>query len=108
MATHIGTLSKVIIDVEVEQWCENHCKQNNITELKSYYQNWKECARDNFENLLITNDEVYEKFDQKLDGDDDIYHIQKNDDGTFSYVMRFYNGATYLDECLEESLERNK
>ena len=32
----------------------------------------------------------------------DIYHFQKEDDGTISFLCQFYNGGTWLGEVLGE------
>jgi hypothetical protein len=32
--------------------------------------------------------------------------MQKNEDGTITFVMQFYNGGTCLSECIEEELEK--
>jgi hypothetical protein len=57
------------------------------------------------ETYFFVEDEIWEAFDHvKLDGDDDIYQITQNEDGTLSFIMRFYNGGTCLTECIEEEI----
>jgi len=106
METHIGKLRKVEGVTNVDHWCQTLCHSRDIHELKSYYRTWMEVVRDNFDEYLITDTEVYEKFDTVEVEDDDVYQIHENADGTLSYVMRFYNGGTCLQECLEESIEQ--
>lgn len=106
METHIGKLRKVKGISNIEQWCQTLCSSKGLFELKSYYRDWADMAKDHFgDEYLITDTEVYEKFDNVEVEDDYVYHIQENPDGTLSYVMRFYNGGTCLSECLEESIE---
>jgi hypothetical protein len=46
---------------------------------------------------------------KELDGEDDINNLTENEDGTISFVTRFYNGGTCLTEMLEDGLkELNK
>ena len=55
------------------------------------------------------NGEIWEAFDHtELDADDDIYQLTLNEDGTLSFVMRFYNGGTNLSECIEEEILKLK
>jgi hypothetical protein len=107
--THFGKLRKVDFEgVTVEQWCEAKCLELGKTERASYNHSWKEEFIDlECEKYFSIGDEIWEAFDhvQCSDGDD-IYHMQKNEDGTITFVMQFYNGGTCLSECIEEELEK--
>lgn len=110
--THFGKLRKVDFEgLTIEQWCEARCREMGKTELSSYNRSWKEQFMDmsGYEKYFSIGDEIWEAFDHIQGGDeDDIYHMQKNDDGTITFVMRFYNGGTCLSECIEEGLEKIK
>jgi hypothetical protein len=110
--THVGKLRKVDLrGLDIEQWCEATCKELGITELSSYNRSWKEQFMDisGYEKYFSIGDEIWEAFDHIQGGDeDDIYHMKKNEDGTITFVMRFYNGGTCLSECIEEGLEKIK
>jgi hypothetical protein len=45
---------------------------------------------------------------KKVDPYDDIQELIPQDDGSFIYVMRFYNGGTCLSELIEEAIEKLK
>jgi len=104
--THIGKLRKVEIEesLSVEDWCRNKLQSQNI-ELSSYNKSWEEQLRDKFyDDYIIINDQIWEIFDHKEYEDDDIFEMIKNEDGTISFTMKFYNGGTCLYECLEEGI----
>jgi hypothetical protein len=106
---HVGKLRKVDTgNLTVEEWCENKCKEQGRNEISSYNNSWTEEFRStSHEKYFFTESEIWEAFEH-IEGDDgdDIYHMQKNEDGTISFVMRFYNGGTCLTECIEEGLEK--
>jgi len=109
--THIGKLRKVELEENqtLEDWCREKCQSLGKSELASYNSNWIEQFRDEYsEKYFIVKGEVWEAFEHKEVGEDndDIYDISKNDDGTLSFIMRFYNGGTCLTECIEEELEK--
>lgn len=39
---------------------------------------------------------------QEFDDSADIYHFQKEEDGTISFICQFYNGGTFIGEVLGE------
>lgn len=62
---------------------------------------------------LVHENKVYEVKDKELEGYSDIYTMYPNNDGSYSYIMKFYNGGTCLSECLLSKLnnltdEQNK
>ena len=105
---HIGKLKKVDLgNKSVEEWCKNRCNLEGITELRSYNNNWTEEFRDTFyEKYFFAKGQIFEAFDHKEFDYKDIYYLKDNGDGTFDFVMKFYNGGTCLSECIEEELEK--
>lgn len=54
-------------------------------------------------------DDLYQIVDHEEQEDSDDYvHLTEHLDGTLSFETRFYNGATYLSEMLEEALKKRK
>jgi hypothetical protein len=105
--THVGKLRKVETGPNIEHWCQTYCHAEGIHQLSSYNDNWTEQFRDHFyKKFLVTGDAIYEKFDHTELDESDVFHMQENPDGTYTFVMQFYNGGTCLDECLEEALEK--
>jgi hypothetical protein len=109
--THIGKLRKIDIPTgySKEDWCREKCQDNGIPTIPEHYDNWEETLKYHlnlFEVYFFVNEEIWEIFDHiELDEDKDINKLEKNGDGTISFVLQFYNGGTCLSECIEEELE---
>ena len=108
--THVGRLRKIFFeDNEVlERWCEAKCKEEGITKLSTYNQNWYEELRgESGKKYFFANNEIWEAFEHnEFEEGDDIDFITENEDGTLTFVQQFYNGGTCLSECLENAIER--
>lgn len=61
---------------------------------------------DMYNNLIRIGDDVYQFDDTMLD-DEDMCILKHNQDGSFRYLTRFYNGGTCLDEVLKYKLEEH-
>lgn len=46
--------------------------------------------------------------DKEEEDTQDISILTPNNDGTYSYIMQFYNGGTCLNEMLEDSIKNLK
>lgn len=53
---------------------------------------------------ISTDNKLYEVYDHSKSDDCDFFKVDKNEDGTFSFIGSFYNGGT----CLEDELEHIK
>ena len=108
--THFGKLRKVIIpeNQTIEEWCKAKCLEMNITELPSYYDDWREVIKDQYsQKYFFIEDEIWEAFEHvECDEGDDINVMNLNKDGTITFVMQFYNGGTCLGEMIEEGLNK--
>ena len=92
--THFGKLRKVEIPVEktLEQWCESKCNEVGITQKESYNSNWYEELKDQhifYKKYFFVKNEVWEAFEhiEQEEGDDDIYYLQPNKDGTLTFIL---------------------
>ena len=107
---HIGKLRKVDLNNKsLEDWCKEQCSLKGITEKDSYNEDWVEQFKSELfsnEKYFIVSNQVFEAFEHKEFEYDDIYYLKDNKDGTFDFVMKFYNGGTCLSECIEEELEK--
>ena len=106
---NFGKLRKIELE---EQALENYCKTICDAEVVDYTplpgETYVTEIREELSNkYVISGDSIYEivNNNRMLDSTD-IYQIKKNPDGTYSYLMQFYNGGTCLTECLEEYLEK--
>ena len=108
--TYIGKLKKVDLNGKtVEEWCDEKCQELNI-EVGGYYKTAYEALRsENNYKYFFHGDDVWETIENKKSEYEDICFITPNLDGTYTFVMQFYNGGTCLDEMIEEGLnEMNK
>lgn len=108
---HFGKLRKLQLkeNQSLEDFYKEKLAKKGITELRSYDNDWEDAFRDEFnEKYFIVKGEVWEVFDHEERDDEDIYELKSNGDGTYSFIMRFYNGGTCLSECIEEELEKLK
>lgn len=107
--THFGKLRKADLgNLTVEEWCEQKCREKGDTELESWNSDWTEQFRDSFHNkYFIVENTVYEVFDHvEAEEGNDVDIMIPNPDGTFTFVMQFYNGGTCLPEMIEDGLKR--
>ena len=110
METHIGMLEKIPIEngMTVEEKAEEICKNRfGITELETYYDDWIERLQDlNDEEFVICSDCIYHVISHKEIFDVEIFNVERNLDGTISYVVTYYNGGCGFVEAIEKALER--
>jgi len=105
--TRTGTLRKTELSVNevVDDWLK-------YNEKPSYYtlpeDNLELLKSELSEKYIAVDDIVLEIINDKNLGDDDIYELTKNKDGTYSYVLRYYNGGCGFDEALETACENIK
>ncbi len=59
-----------------------------------------------FEDIFYVGGKFYINEEHKKFDDLYVDNIEKNSDGSYSYMMGFYNGGTCLTEMLQEGLER--
>lgn len=100
---HTGILKKIDTgNVPVEEFIQSL----KFGSALSCYNNSKVSVTKEY---VILNGELYmrEDTDHKEDPED-VLDIQDKGNDTYSYVVRFYNGGTYLDEVLEEGLKELK
>ena len=52
------------------------------------------------EEYTEINGKIYKIQDKEFDPDSDIFEMEKNEDGTLDYHVRFYNGGCGFEEAL--------
>jgi hypothetical protein len=136
MELHVGKLKRVDLstyDNDIEKFFEEQYRKTftELTEQEiqdayqravdykyrdNYRENcgpWEYLFQDNCDDYDIgykyyaVNGIVYETIEEEeLDPYDDFSKLKDNGDGTYDYIMTFYNGGTYLRECIEGELEK--
>lgn len=105
--THIGKLRKVDLGKNsIELFAESYLMERGKTVIPSYCSNWTEFLLESYYNEFIMVDKIlYEIIEDKKSSYEDICFLIDNGDGTFDYVMQFYNGGTCLSEMIEDGFE---
>jgi hypothetical protein len=106
---HIGKIKELPRQgSSFEDWCEIVCKIHGATEISEYSETWKETIEDLLhDKLLIIGERIFQYEEHKeLEEGDDILEMNRNQDGTISFVTSFYNGGTFLEEMLEVGLNK--
>jgi len=105
---HFGKLRKVELNTDLETFYKEKLKEIGITELRTYDNDWEDAFKCELgETYYVVKGQLWEVFEHKEEEDDeDIYKLTPNPDGTYSFIMKFYNGGTCLSECIEEELEK--
>lgn len=104
---HIGKLREIDLEGRsLEDYCKSKVKETSLPE---WADNWFEVLREEggWEKYFTVKGRLFESFDHTESEDPDIQQLTRNPDGTYSFVMSFYNGGTCLTELIEEELERN-
>ena len=105
---HTGTLTKVDTKgLTVEEYCEHLCKKHGY-EIAYEEDTYATTLMDTDDTYKILNGELYRCNDTKYEDSSYLVNIRSNGDGTYEYVAQFYNGGTWLDEVLEEGLNKLK
>lgn len=105
METHVGKFEKVNLQgLSIEDWCASVCSFFGIP-LDEYNKNFTDLFIDVFyKEYLIVDNVLYHIIEDTEVGEDYISIIQPNSDGTYSYVLQFYNGGCGFFEALEEEI----
>ena len=75
-------------------------------EIPTYCDDEREYFNDEFQDTAIEiNGEVYSVDRDAVDQENDIYSSIKNDDGTISFEVKYYNGGCGFGEALETALK---
>lgn len=101
---HTGTLIKINTNrLTVEKYCEFLCKKYG------YEIAYAETLMDMDDTYKILNGELYKCNDTQYPEDSSyLIDVKSNGDGTYEYIVQFYNGCTWLNEVLEEGLNNLK
>lgn len=105
---HIGKLKKVDLNGKsIDEWYKSKCKELGILTIP-FYETYKSTYCDKVYPLcpVEVDGKLFEIMeDQEVENYVDISILDENPDGTFRYVMQFYNGGTCLTERLEDALK---
>lgn len=109
--TFKGKFVKVDLDSKIlEEQCQLICNGYSIFKYDNrYYKSWIDYLKNELYNAyFIANDELYKYLEkEEIDNSDSYINIEKEGD-IYSFTTSFYNGGTYLEEMIEEGLNKLK
>ena len=101
--SHKGTLIKLNTDgLTPEEVNKIVCGDKEFP-LTATYDSYAKLLPSGHISYKLLNGNLYLCSDTSLD-DEYIAEMEDEGDGMYSYITRFYNGGTYLDEVLEDML----
>lgn len=77
----------------------------NFTNKKPWYAIYDSLDKGNY---IIVNDILFEVHDNEEDPYDNYTIITKISDNEYKYFSEFYDGGTYLEECLTDEIAKMK
>lgn len=103
--SHTGKL--ILLEPKDGEDFKEQCKRlflQNGGELEEY-NDYSDLFSEFYNKYLYINEGIYQIIDHKELGEEDMFcKIHKNDDDTYSFHTRFYNGGTCLSEMLEDGM----
>ncbi len=115
---HTGKLYPVkLLDAGLEATCRRIAERHDI----ELGEDWQEDFRDAFdeykgkigsvqyEEYFIHGENLYRVIDHEESSDEEYFmKLNRNSDGSLSFIGQFYNGGTCFSEMLEEALDELK
>lgn len=103
-----GKLIPVEMLSSTEDTCKKICKEHGWV-LDAYYDSWREVLEEEgYKDYCIVDSKIFKVEADKEDPCGDIYKAKFNEDGTYDFVLKFYNGGCSFTEAIEEALYRLK
>ena len=107
---HKGKVSKVIVPPDFQGTFDEECQWLWAVEGRNSEDYYEGCLFDEFyKKYLHTNTEIWQILENEEFDEDGYYcNLTDNEDGTYSYITRFYNDGTDIIEMLAEELNNVK
>lgn len=101
--SRIGTLRKIETN-NIEDTCKDIC--NNNPDCLKWCDNFTEYVRcDMSDKYIISAGNIFEVIQDEYLDDDDMFKMTDNGDGTYSYILRYYNGGCGFAEAIDIAFE---
>lgn len=113
---HTGRLYPVKIETSLEETCKSIAARFDVELSEDWQEDFMD-AFDEYTTKIISRPEEYFIHGEKLyrvidhiDSEDDecFMKLNRNSDGSISFMGQFYNGGTCFSEMLEEALDELK
>lgn len=100
-----GRLRKVSLDGESVEDCAKRLYPGDLDMYDDYTEKME---NEGYKHHVVYHDEVYEAEIKKIDPDFEVMEASKNEDGSFSLEVRYYNGGCSFEEAIMEALDNAK
>lgn len=88
---------------------QTFCFDNGITELPKYTDSWEECIMDKFyQEAIIIDELVYRVEKEEQNPYDSVFEATKNEDGSYDFIVKYYNGGCGFDEAINYAVDKCK
>ena len=111
MVRHVGKLREIILENEsISDWIEGMCtalcvKDNGDGLLDALNEFYYDRGENHCYKYIIIDGRLFELInDKKEDYENDIEFLSPNSDGTYDYVMQYYNGGACLSDMIEGAI----
>lgn len=106
---YTGTLTRVTQpkDASIEEQAKHILVTKGVTERDSYNATWLNQLMDDGYGEYVQLDDgfLYLVERQKKSSDGDIFQAKKNEDGSISFTVKYYNGGCSFNEAIDYAME---
>ncbi len=87
---------------------EDFCEQEGVS-LVSWNDSWEEQVNDTFyKDAVVIENQVFIVEKEIQDPYDNVFEATKNDDGSYDFIVKYYNSGCGFDEAIEYALDKCK
>lgn len=86
----------------VEEYLEGETYSTSYSSLEEYFKDFY------YEAAVLINGYVFEVESKSIEPYDDIFEAELNDDGSYNFEVKYYNGGCCFSEAIEEALDNCK
>lgn len=96
-------------DETLEQQCKRIYSERFTPREVPYWDSFEEDLMDDgYKKFTIYDDNLYEVISKENFDSYNIFDIKKTEDGTFDFVLSYYNGGCSFDEAIEHAFNKMK
>lgn len=102
----VGKLIPVKIETSMEETCKSIIRNMNI-EKEDYHETYEECLGDEFYgSYVIIDDKLFRVEEEEINPYADIFIAEINEDGTYNFTVKYYNGGCSFNEVMGIAMDR--
>ena len=87
---------------------EEFCEQEGVS-LASWNDSWEEQVNDTFyKDAVVIENQVFIVEKEIQDPYDNVFEATKNEDGSYDFIVKYYNGGCGFNEAIDYALDKCK